>query len=98
MEKSYTTASLQLHTFDVNPWLVSSKNYANCLHKFFSVHNTTKLLENQLKSEDINSICKEELEGLRSVAPEIRLKEVCGTQSLPIRCDFYDELKVKKLA
>lgn len=98
MEKSYSSANLILHNFDVNPWMVASKNYVTCLRNFFSVHNTTQLLENQLKSEDINSICKEQLDALRTVAPEIRLKEVCGSQSPPVRNDFYDDLKVKKLA
>ena len=95
--KSYSLPGLRLTSKDVNPWLIVTKNYSECVINFYSIFNTRKDLEKELSRADINTVCKKELDDMRSVAPEIRYKEVLGHQEYSTNNDYYEELTVKNL-
>ena len=94
--KDYRTSGLKMTIADKNPWLIATSYYSDCIQIYFSVFNKKLDLEEELKRTDINTVCKKELNYLKSVAPEIGYKEVLGFQNYVERNTFFDELTVDK--
>jgi hypothetical protein len=93
--KNYTAPGLDLGWGDTNPWLVGSLNYSKCITKYFSSFRTRIQLEKELARPDINDVCKQELDDLRSIVSDIRYKEVLGHQYELAKNDFYEDLTVQ---
>jgi hypothetical protein len=93
-EKKYTAAGLDLGYYDVNPWLVGTINYTKCISKYFSNFPTRIQLEKELARPDINDVCKQELDDIRSIVSDIRYKEVLGFQYKLAKNELYDDLTV----
>ena len=93
-EKKYTAPGLDLGFYDVNPWLVGTLNYTKCISKYFSNFRTRIQLEKELARPDINDVCKQELDDLRSIVSDIRYKEVLGFQHQPYETELYDDIRV----
>jgi hypothetical protein len=94
--KEYGSSGLKMNLVDKNPWLIATSYYSNCIQRYFAVFNNKLDLEEELKRTDINTVCKKELNYLKSVAPEIGYKEVLGFQSYVERNTFFDEITVAK--
>jgi len=94
-EKSYSTPGLKLGITDRNPWLIANKYYTECLVNYYSLIRSKPEFEKELARADLNTVCKKELEGLKSIVADIRYKEVLGVQSVLARNDFYEEIDVK---
>ena len=92
---SYSTNGLSLRFNDINPWLIGSNRYAECITNYFSIFQSRSELEKELQRPDINTVCKKELDDIRAVVADIRYKEVLGYQGILMRNDFYEELLVK---
>lgn len=93
--KEYSTSGLIMGVADKNPWLIATRNYAQCVRTYFTLFNTRDELEAELSRGDLNNVCKKELNDLRSVVGDIRYKEVLGFQPHALKNDFFEELLVK---
>ena len=93
--REYSTSGLKMNPHDKNPWLIATRNYADCVKGYFRAFNTREDLEQELSRGDINNVCKKELNDLRSVVGDIRYKEVLGFQPHGLKNDFFEEILVK---
>lgn len=57
-------------------WFKSIDNYVSCYQRYYQLFNTVQELEGELKREDINTVCKRELNDLRKNVPLVRYKEI----------------------
>jgi hypothetical protein len=94
-EKKYVSKYLNLSYDEVNPYMIATKYYVECLSNYFKTFFTIKDLEIELAREDINTVCLKELEDLRKVIPDIRYKDVASFQEYLPRNNWYEEIGVK---
>ena len=62
-----------------NNWYFALFNYARCYDGYYKNINTLNKLKHELTKEDVNSICRNELEEVRKAANSgLTYKEVVG--------------------
>lgn len=93
--KLYVNSGLFIGPNEVNPWLIATKYYTECVDRWVNTFPSKKDLLEELKRSDINTVCKKELGYLRELAPTIRYKEVLGSQQYLFDNPFLEELDAK---
>lgn len=73
-----------------NAWYSANKNMSLCFNRFFFAFPTPKDWEEELKRTDINTVCKKELDELRSSSKNLNYRQVMGimTEQNDWREDF----------
>ena len=94
-ERKYHSPGLHLTPNDKNPYLIATKYYTECFRNYFSVFNSKVDLVNELKREDINTVCMRELEDLRGAVANLSYKDVVSSQNIHLKHAFYEEILVK---
>jgi len=93
--KNYKNSGLYINANETNPWLVANSYYVDCITRFVYNFNTKNECLIELERSDVNKICKKELNYLREIAPDVRYKEMLGSQSILYQSPFIEEVLVK---
>lgn len=95
LERKYRFKSTRREFDDINPISITLKFYVECLTNYFNNFKTTKDLEEELKREDINTVCLKELQEFRSVLPYATYEDVNSYQHYIIPNTWGEEVFVK---
>jgi hypothetical protein len=83
-----TPDSLEYHVHEKNNWYFTIFNYSNCYYQYYKINDSYNKIKSELLREDVNEVCKKELEELRKAANSgLTYKEVNG-QVYPINKDY----------
>jgi hypothetical protein len=88
-ESGYDTpSSIEYHAYEKNAWFFALFNYTKCYNNYYNENGNYFKIKSELEREDVNNICKPELEELRKAANNgLTYKEVNG-QVHPILKDY----------
>ena len=80
--------SIEYHAHEKNNWYFALFNYTKCYTDYYKQNNSYFKIKSELQREDINNVCKKELEEVRKAANNgLTYKEVNG-HVRPILTDY----------
>ena len=83
-----TPNSLQYHTHEKNSWFYAIFNYTKCYSDYYRKNDSYFQIKKELEREDVNNICKAELDEVRKAANNgLTYKEVNGSV-YPVHNDY----------
>jgi hypothetical protein len=84
-----TPSSMDYHLHEKNNYYFTVFNYTKCYYNYYKDNGTYSKIKSELLREDINSVCKKELDELRKAVNDgLTYKEVNG-QVRPIVTDYF---------
>ena len=95
LERKYTHKALFATPCDFNPLAVTLKYYAECLDNYFKRFYTIKDLEQELKREDINTVCLKELQDARIAVQNVNYQDVHTSVPFIGASTWGEQIRVK---
>jgi hypothetical protein len=83
-----TPLSIEYHVWEKNNWFYALFNYTKCYKDYYKAHDSYFNIKAELEKENINNVCKHELDEVRKAANSgLTYKEVNG-HVRPIMKDY----------